>query len=171
MDSHTKILMWGTLGLLGLYVLSRGAKPVEETPREDSLEYLVPSFRRKVEELLRLMEDEGLRPVVWETYRSPERVKETVSRGTGTLESIHPLGLAVDILEREKRWNAPAAFWESLHRNALKLGLTRVKKKQANGKVAWDLPHVQAIPWSLTKQYQAAKTIAAREAMLAKHYG
>jgi hypothetical protein len=33
------------------------------------------------------------------------------------------------------------------------------------------LPHVQAIPWSLTKQYQAAKTIAAREAMLAKHYG
>lgn len=101
-----------------------------------------PTFRERVEELLRRLRADGYDPIVWEGRRSFARAEELQRRGTGVAKSVHCYGLAVDIVDRLRRWNAPAAFWAALGRHAQALGL------EWGG--SWtsrvDRPHVQALP-------------------------
>jgi len=124
------------------------------------LDKLDPSFRLKIEQLLKYMTDRGWKPVVWETYRSPERARELLAKGTSKNgdRSMHCIGLACDIVDgdfhntgsaKEGYWTAPPAFWADLEDGAQLLGLVRLfkmGKKDIPGQAdSWDLPHVQAV--------------------------
>lgn len=139
------------------------------------LDKLDPTFRAKVDILLERMIAAGWKPLVWETYRSPERGAELQKRGVsknGAL-SMHTLCLAVDIVDGdrynvtknkdvpESYWVAPAKFWADLEDFAIDLGLTRIFK-QGTKHVAgdgdsesWDKPHVQAIAISEQNKVRA----------------
>src|SRR3989337_2402094 len=102
------------------------------------LDKLDPTFRAKVEQLVKYMTDRGWKPVVWETYRSPERAQELLKRGTSKNgdRSMHCIGLACDIVDgdfhnvdsakKEGYWTAPPAFWADLEDGAQLLGLVRL---------------------------------------------
>lgn len=159
---------------LGAYVLSRAGGGAVSTPKasgkvDASLAKLQPLFRAKVQELLARMRSEGFSPYVHEAYRSAERAAELAKKGTGVAQSQHTLGLAVDVLEVGKQWNASAAFWDALHRNALALGLGRVKHRDANGNVDWDRPHVQAMPGNYDARMYAS-TANQRDALIQQRY-
>lgn len=143
--------LW-VLALLGVVVM--GAAVQQSNARkpkniERDLSKLHPAFRRKVEQLISAMQSDGYRPLVWESYRSPERAAELQADGSGKAKSQHSLGLAVDIVDAVKRWDAGAGFWASLHKHALALGLSRVKHRDVNGNLSWDKPHVQALPGTM----------------------
>lgn len=161
------------LALLGIGVLMRAKPPKPPTNQgpalERNLDKLVPSFRTRVDQLLGLMRAAGYDPLVWETYRPPERAAKLAAEGTGVLHSQHELGLAVDIVDRGLRWNAPPAFWDALHKYALELGLGRIKRRQPNGALAWDQPHVQALPGRYDTKLRALNA-AARETYLRTMY-
>lgn len=122
--------------------------------------------RPKVTRLLELMRAEGFDPIVWETYRAPERAAELATTGKGKARSMHVHRLAADIIDRKLYWSAPPAFWESLHRNALAVGLYRVNKKDPKtGAVYIDPPHVQGLPGNYDAKVWAMQP-AAREAFI-----
>lgn len=146
-------------------------KPAVKRSRvENSMLKLVPSFRAKVLQLLALMRAEGFRPIVWETYRSPERAAQLAATGEGVLLSQHSLGLAVDILDADTLWSLSAAFKEALHRHALELGLGRVKHRDKNGHVDWDWAHVQALPGAFDAKMRALLTESKRDDYLRARY-
>jgi hypothetical protein len=107
----------------------------------DDLEALLPSFRAEVEALLEEMVAAGHEPRLFETWRSPERVALLVRRGTGSINSVHPHGIAADIICARKLWNASPLFWRDLCRLSERRGLTAGARWARH-----DLPHVQAIP-------------------------
>lgn len=132
---------------------------------ERDLDKLAPAFRVKVESLLEKLRGDGFAPLVWETYRSPERAKELAGKGRGIALSMHTLGLAVDIVDAKLRWNASPEFWTALGRHAEALGLTwggRFKRV--------DKPHVQAIPISLQNTVRSLSSQQI-QALLQKRYG
>lgn len=160
------------LGALGIGVLLMSQKkPTLPTSRPESrVDLLVPAFRYKVDQLMGLMRASGLKPLIWETYRPPERAAQLVNAGTGILHSQHELGLAVDIVDADKLWDPPQAFWDSLHRYALDLGLGRIKRRQKNGVLTWDWPHVQALPGRYDTPLRKLADAQAREAYLRTMY-
>jgi hypothetical protein len=107
----------------------------------DDLDRLLPSFRAQVEGLVADMRTAGHNPRVFETWRSPERVAFLVAKGTGSARSMHPHGIAVDIIDAVKLWRASSLFWRDLMRLAEARGLTSGARWRRH-----DLPHVQAIP-------------------------
>src|SRR3990167_7697681 len=86
-----------------------GAKPRPGGPVCADMERLLPSFRAQVDGLLADMRSAGHEPRVFETWRSPERVAFLVAKGTGSASSMHPYGIAVDIICAVKLWKASAA--------------------------------------------------------------
>ena len=111
------------------------------------LDRLVPCFRARVDVLLERLEARGFSVQVWETYRSPARVRMLAAKGTGSARSVHPYGVAVDIVENDKTpWTlAKPGLWEAISEEAAKLGLHRVHRRMPNGKRVLDGPHVQAL--------------------------
>ncbi len=118
-----------------------GAKPRPDDGRCDDLAELIPAFRERVIEVVVELEGLGFDPLVWETWRSPERVKLLVARGTGSRKSFHPLRCAVDIISRSKMWSPGPAFWAAYERACERHGLTH-----GAGRTRVDLPHSQALP-------------------------
>jgi hypothetical protein len=104
---------------------------------------LTPCFRQRVEVLLSRLAARGLSVQVWETYRSPARVKLLTARGTGSARSVHPYGVAVDIVERDKTpWHAnQPGLWEAIGEEAERLGLVWGGRFRSRS----DRPHVQAL--------------------------
>jgi hypothetical protein len=107
---------------------------------------LIPSFADKLEVLFTRLRARGFDPYLWEGYRSPARAAALEKKGTGIRLSMHSLGAAVDIVNGAQvkaggnPWVAPKQFWDAVHQEASRLGLTW-------GGV-WtraDKPHVQAI--------------------------
>lgn len=166
-----------------LWLLSQKVDPMTQQQSGDgatkpgninrSLLALVPAFREKVTTLLERMRARGLRPLVWETYRSPERAARLAGQGTGIALSMHSLGLAVDIVDAVKRWDASPAFWAALGAEATLLGL------EWGGNDSWktvkrplgDRPHVQAGPATNAWQNRMrAATAAQREDILRRQY-
>lgn len=129
--------------------------------RDTDPQKLLPTFAGQLETLFRRLRDKGWDPVLWEAYRSPERVALTVKTGTGVTNSLHPYGAAADI-RRLSNPNAPgAAFWAALGAEAEALGLTW------GGRFSKDDPaHVQAITVAEQKRFQSLPDAAAREAYL-----
>lgn len=85
-----------------------------------------PDLVRKVKAVVQDLQGHGLRPVVVEGLRTPERQAALYAQGrttpgkivTNTLRSRHLNGEAADIAWLDKRgrptWNAPAAHWDLL---------------------------------------------------------
>jgi hypothetical protein len=136
--------------------------------KADDITQLVPSFRVLVEQLLELMKADGFDPIVRDAYRTHAEAQANLDAGVGIADSMHCYRVAADIIDAERGWAHPE-FFEALHKHALALGLTRVRRRQANGKRVWDQPHVQAIPVSLQAAVRAAKTVEAVDAICAKH--
>ena len=126
-----------------------------EVPVIRSLEGLAPKFRTQVAALMNHLADNGFDPVIVESLRSDERQRYLYrfgrdyddGRGIVTNSPIgqtswHFYGLAVDVISRVERWDAPDAFWSALGVSANVHGL------------AWggdwptlaDKPHVQFGP-------------------------
>jgi len=139
-------------------------------PIISSLDELQPAFRVQLERLLELMRADGYAPRVFETKRSDARVAELVAKGTGSVGSLHPLGLAADIIDEKLGWKASPDFWRALGENAAQLGLGRVQHTNPKtGKTELDLPHVQALPGRFDAQLRAMPT-ALRDAFLTARY-
>lgn len=135
-----------------------------------STQELLPAFRDKIAELIELMHQDGFDALVFETWRSPERIAELVQKGTGAADSLHGYRAAADVIDAHLMWDAKPAFWQALHRHALALGLGRVRRKESDGVVRWDLPHVQALPGQFDGQVRALLADDARNDLLLEHY-
>lgn len=133
------------------------------------LDALLEPFRGRVVALLELMRVDGFSPLVWETWRSPERCCAIHAAGFGALRSQHTLRLACDVLDAELHWDARPAFWEALHSHALAMGLGRVHRT-VNGRKVLDRPHVQALPGKWDRTLWQLGTDAARAAFVAQLY-
>lgn len=120
---------------------------------QNSLELLHPLFMPRVVDMLAEVRAAGFDPKVHETLRSFERAAELKLRGTGVEKSMHCYGLAVDVIDRSKKWNATPLFWATLGKAAKRQGLVW-------GGPWGDKPHVQAVPVRLQAQIRAAKTPA-----------
>lgn len=131
-----------TIGGVGLLLLGSGAafvyggapkkKGVDRDPKK-----LLPPFGKKLNILFNAMRARGFKPMLWEGRRSLQRATEL-----GFSKSLHPLGIAVDIVDGSTTnpWKAKPGFWKALGEESAKLGLTwggDWKKR--------DMPHVQAI--------------------------
>lgn len=153
---------------LGVFLMGR-QKPAPSTARrskagvDSDLSHLAPHFRRKIEQLLKLMRDYGFRPIVWETYRTPERAKALTPKLKGA--SMHTLGLAVDIVDEDLLWDATPAFRQALQRTAESLGLT--SGATFSDPDDW---HVQGVPLKLQAKVRAMPTLAQRDALLQQLY-
>lgn len=101
---------------------------------------LLPAFAAKVETLFQRLRQRGLEPMMWEGYRSPERAQSLSDRGAGVKLSMHCLGAAVDIIEREAYWSAPREFWDAVGEEAEGLQLVWGGRWRRR-----DFPHVQAV--------------------------
>jgi hypothetical protein len=156
---------WVALAVLGgVWAMSAGSKKANQGPAvERDLALLVPAFRVRLLLVLDAMRRDGFKPFVWETYRSPERAAMLAEKGTGNAVSMHTLGLAADVIDAERHWEAPD-FFKALHRHTLAQGLTRVHHGED-----WDGPHVQAMPASYQGRMLAA-TPAERQALLLRLY-
>lgn len=152
--------MIGALGAGIAAVAAKRARAPKDKQIQSSLDVLSPAFRERLVELLRRMMADGFDPLVYETYRTPERALELAERGTGAKLSQHSLGLAADVVDRRRYWKASPAFVASMHRHALELGLGRVEGD------AW---HVQALPPRFDAQLRA-KVPAQRDAFLRAEY-
>ena len=109
--------------------------------KSDSLDLLLPSFRKKVNLLLASMVAAGFDPIPFDTFRTAEEAAANARSGKGIVNSMHEYGAAVDIISGSRGWNYPA-FFEELGRQAEHLGLT-----WGGRFTRVDKPHVQAIPY------------------------
>lgn len=123
-----------------------------EVPVIRSLDGLAPKFRTRVEAMLIELEAKGFDPMIAESLRTAERQRYLYGfgreyddgRGIVTYSSTghaswHYYGLAVDVISRAKRWNAPSSFWCALGESATAHGLAW----GGNWPTFPDKPHVQ----------------------------
>jgi len=82
------------------------------------------NFRARVEKTLDSLKSHGEDPKIFEGMRTPAQQREKVLRGVSkTMRSYHlkrgpdKLGLAADIADRKKGWNASKRFWLILGAN------------------------------------------------------
>lgn len=151
---------WIVGGLLGVLLMRKTSTqptdprialerpPATSLARTANMGFLQPKFRAKVEELIRRVNAQGYDAIVFETFRTRARNEQLSRKGTGVKPradgtipiGMHELGLAVDIISKAKKWDAPKDFWAAIGAAADELGLewggnwTRVDK-----------PHVQAV--------------------------
>lgn len=127
----------GVAGVLALRARRRTARP---PLLHDSLGELTPSTGAAVRGVLRRMRALGFDPVVHETYRTDARARKLARKGTGIERSMHRLGLAADIVDRARGWDAPEAFWRALGESAEAEGLVWGGRWSSP-----DVAHVQSI--------------------------
>lgn len=110
--------------------------PPIEVPVIASTSSLAPRFLASVNGVLSDMQAWGYDPMVFETLRTDARQRflygfgRTYDDGRGVVthsqsasETWHGFGLAVDIICRKDRWNAPRDFWEVLGCSSRRRGL------------------------------------------------
>ena len=142
--------------------------------RQDDINLLLPSVRVKVGYLLGRMEKEGFKPVLRDSWRSPEEASALKARGTGIEDSIHCYRAAADIICYYHGWTCGKKvgcnFFERLGANAEDLGFVwggRWKRRP-------DRPHVQAVTIPLQNTFRALgmepESEGARDAMCAAHF-
>src|SRR5688572_17621619 len=154
-------VVWMVSGvlLIGAIVATAASRPRYTYGRPDRADglsrdpyKLLPTFAAKVEKLFERMRARGLDPILHEAYRTRERAEMLAKdpdgpgpkRPAGIPDSMHIYGAAVDIISRSKQWADPK-FFEALGEEAKKLKLTW-------GGDFGDMPHVQAVPYTLAAQ-------------------
>jgi hypothetical protein len=116
------------------------------------------------------MEADGYHPVIATAWRSPDDQLKAYEAGNSKLRwGLHcatangkPDSLAVDIVDATLGWGAPKAFWLSLARHALDLGLEpgaswglsgaqrkALTRGGADAVLGWDPAHVQCVSSSI----------------------
>ena len=136
------------------------------TKRWDDPGLLLPEFRSRVELLLNRLTAAGFEPVLFETYRSPERAAALAKRGTGIALSMHCLAAAADIICRRHKWDCgknDCQFYEQLGKHAEHVGIYWGGLWKTR-----DLPHVQAIPVNKQAALRGANDQTARERIVAQ---
>jgi peptidoglycan L-alanyl-D-glutamate endopeptidase CwlK len=132
-------------------------KPPEAVPVSRDLLLLAPGFKSKVDLLLNYMKDRGQDPKVFEAFRTDARQKylyglgrlyqgSIVTHAATAKDTWHGYGLAVDIIDRKKNWDAPMQFWTTLRDGCKFLKLTWGGDWNGNGikdETFIDMPHVQ----------------------------
>jgi hypothetical protein len=94
---------------------------------QNSMEFLAPKFRDAVERALALCDAKQLNAYVFETYRTNELQQSYYAKGRtvipptkpvtnapDNLRSWHGYGLAVDVIHRDKKWDAGTAWFEEV---------------------------------------------------------
>lgn len=117
---------------------------------------LLPAFRAAVERLEQALIVAGFRPLLFETYRTPERAAWLVATGKSRAKdgkSMHCLRIAADVICAQHYWACEehgCGFYTRLGAEARLLGLTWGGDWDGDGVTReqheHDLPHVQAIP-------------------------
>jgi len=110
--------------------------PPPEPPANKSITCLAPRFADRVAAVIRSMQELGLEPVIAEACRSDERQawlfgfgrdyddgRGVVTNAPDGRWSWHRFGLAVDIVDRHRGWDAPSTFWKTLGATAIEHGL------------------------------------------------
>jgi hypothetical protein len=112
--------------------------------------FLAPKFAAAVKIAVAECMALGIPAVVYETYRTDALAKAYYAKGRTAPGSIvthskdnvhswHGFGLAVDVIHRDLRWNAPAAWWPKM--------AAVFKRNRCNWGGDWsgfrDLPHFQ----------------------------
>lgn len=103
-------------------------------PVDRDLDKLAPRFRARVEQLVERLQEAGQEPWVFETFRTRERQEwlyaqgrtrpgAIVTRARDHTRSWHGFGLAVDIIDRKRLWDAMPVFWRLLGEHSRALGL------------------------------------------------
>lgn len=104
-------------------------------PVNRDLTLLAPGMRRAVEAVVAEMQGAGWDPWVFECNRTAERQAwiyaqgrtrpgKVVTKAASHLQSWHGHGLAVDIIDRQKHWDATPGFWSALGAACRRHGLT-----------------------------------------------
>ena len=124
---------------------------------------LVPAFRERRDLVETAMTARGHHYVTNETLRSLERSAQLVKEGTSQVSggpSMHCYGIAEDGRCGHHGWDCAkheCDFFEALHQEVLKVGLTRVRlTNKKTGVKYWDQPHMQAIPVSMQPLIRSA---------------
>ncbi len=138
-----------------------GAKPRPGGAVCDDISMLLPGFREQVEAVVADMRFAGFDPRVFETFRSAERVAELVKRGTGSPHSMHPYGIACDIICAKLLWNPPQRFWLTLAASYESRGLTA----GARFSNRHDMPHGQGIPTDRQAEFVRANGLTDEHAI------
>lgn len=119
---------------------------------------LVPAFRTRLQSALQALHGQGYRPVVHETWRSPERARALVASGKSSARgglSMHCYGVAADVICGDHQWDCArhhCRFFETLGACAEDAGLTW----GGRWTLLHDLPHVQGVPLSRQDAVRAA---------------
>jgi hypothetical protein len=125
---------------------------------------LLPCFVPVVERLLAALTERRFKPVLFETYRSPERAAMLAKRGTGSARSMHTHGAAVDVICGEHQWSCSAngcEFFAAVGEVAKSLGLTWGGEWRMR-----DLPHVQCVTVGQQEALRALATWEAKDAFV-----
>lgn len=135
-------------------------KPPVEVPVNADLQTLAPTFRACVGLVCADMVAWGYTPRVFETLRTDDRQRflygfgreyddgrGVVTNSRTAMDTWHGFGLAVDIVDRAKLWNAPDDFWWVLGTSARRHGLVWGADWNGNWSSAderfMDRPHIQ----------------------------
>jgi hypothetical protein len=161
---------WVFGGLLSVGLLAlRTAREARVTPAQSGYSFggpplragvdrepanLLPAFAAKVEKLFQAMRARGFEPLLWEGLRTPARAAKLAAGGTGSENSLHVLGGAVDVVDGSTApnyWTGAPGFWGALGVEAERLGLT-----WGGRRTRVDLVHVQAVPVAQQTAFRAA---------------
>jgi len=116
--------------------------------RDTSLNHLHPDFKSRVDAWLSDCRKEGVMPIIFETWRSPERSKAIKAPGVskaGAWESGHNYGRAIDI--------RPPGWTFSVESDRKKMGrLFSITENPAMKKIV-DLAHKHKLEWGAHKNY------------------
>lgn len=144
------------------------------TPIDRSPDSLLPSFRKKVEELIVRMEARGYQCRVWETGRDAKRARWLQRRGKSKsgVKSLHCYGAAADIIHVTDLWSN-RGFFRALGEEAQALGLTwggDWDDDPSTPNRFYDGPHVQCVALRQQDEFRALPA-EERDAYVAKHLG
>lgn len=135
----------------------------------NDLAELSAPFRAAVEQLLEQLRAAGYEPLVFETYRTPERARWLVAQGKSRAkdgQSMHCYRVAADIICAKHYWACEGCgcdYYTQLGIEAAKLGLTWGGDWDGDGVTReqheHDLPHVQGVPTSAQDAVRHAATL------------
>lgn len=160
--------------------MSHGITEKGATERTDDVNLLMLPFRERVIALDGRMKTLDFDPIIWETYRSPERAQELVRLGKSKAKgglSMHCFGIAADFVCAHHHWDChkhKCKFFIVLGQQAKACGLAWGGDWDNNPATddGWDQPHVQAVPIGRPQRLiRAAKTHDERKTIVVKYMG
>lgn len=135
------------------------------THDRDDIALLLPCFQPYVRYVKQALVERGFHPVVWDTLRTQAEANANAKRGTGSKNSMHMHGVAVDFICGEHMWGCQAegcGFFEALQEIGKALGLVCVHIK---GHIDW--PHLQCVSVADQNAVRRLKTWDAKDRFVA----